>query len=79
MKTSADIGQQLYRLLPELYRARDDAQRDETGKISVPGDLARLLDAHGELLGRFHRTLVQLLYDHFPDEAGVDETGAPRS
>lgn len=79
MKASADIGQQLYRLLPAIYRTRDNAQRDEAGKVVVPGDLARLLDGHGELLGRFHRTLVQLLYDHFPDEAGVDATGAARS
>ncbi len=78
MKTSVDIGRQLHRLLPEVYRSRDNPQRDASGKVTREGDLARLLDAHGELLGRFHKTLVQLLDDHFPDEA-VDETGAVRS
>ena len=54
-KFSTYSGNQLYRLLPEVYRHRDN------------GDLALFLDACGELLDRMHRTLEQRLTDCFPD------------
>jgi hypothetical protein len=50
------IGAQLYALLPEVYRARDKS-----------GDLARYLDACGQLLDQVHSTLRRQLDDHFPD------------
>jgi hypothetical protein len=50
------IGAQLYGLLPEVYRARDKN-----------GDLARYLDACGQLLDQVHSTLLLQLDDHFPD------------
>lgn len=50
------MGRQLYALLPEVYRSRDN------------GDLAGLLDGLGHLLGRVRSTLEQRLADSFPDE-----------
>jgi hypothetical protein len=50
------IGNQLYASLPEIYRTRDKG-----------GDLARYLDACGELLDRMYATLRQRLDDNFPD------------
>jgi hypothetical protein len=49
-------GRQLYALLPEVYRSRDN------------GDLAGLLDGLGHLLGLVRSTLEQRLADSFPDE-----------
>lgn len=49
-------GRQLYALLPEVYRSRDN------------GDLANLLDGLGHLLGLVRSTLEQRLADSFPDE-----------
>lgn len=48
-------GRQLYDLLPELYRTRDN------------GDLAAYLDGFGDLLDRVRNTLEQRLADSFPD------------
>jgi hypothetical protein len=50
------MGRQLYALLPEVYRSRDN------------GDLAGLLDGMGHLLGLVRSTLEQRLADSFPDE-----------
>jgi hypothetical protein len=49
-------GRQLYDLLPEVYRSRDD------------GSLAAWLDASGHLLDLVRNTLEQRLADSFPDE-----------
>jgi hypothetical protein len=49
-------GNQLYTLLPEVYRSRDD------------GSLAAWLDAQGHLLDLVRNTLEQRLADSFPDE-----------
>lgn len=49
-------GRQLYALLPEVWRSRDN------------GDLAGLLDGFGDLLGLIRGTLEQRLADSFPDE-----------
>jgi hypothetical protein len=54
-------GQQLYGLLPEVYRTRDLGDTDDTG------DLARFLDACGQLLDQIRQTLDQRLADAFPD------------
>lgn len=54
-------GRQLYALLPEVYRTRDSAE------AGGEGDLARYLDACGELLDRIRATLDQRLADSFPD------------
>jgi len=48
-------GQQLYALLPEVYRNRDN------------GDLADYLNGFGEVLDRVRATLDQRLADSFPD------------
>lgn len=50
------MGRQLYALLPEVYRSRDN------------GDVAGLLDGLGHLLGLVRSTLEQRLADSFPDE-----------
>jgi hypothetical protein len=60
-KLTTAIGKQLYRVLPEVYRTRDG---EETGGQE---DLARFLDACGELLDRIRATLDQRLADSFPD------------
>ncbi len=54
-KPSTYLGDQLYRLLPEVYRTRDN------------GDMAGVLDSCGELLDRMYFTLQQRLADCFPD------------
>jgi hypothetical protein len=59
IKTRA--GQQLYGLLPEVYRSRDSAESEGRG------DLAKFLDACGELLDLLRNTLDQRLADSFPD------------
>jgi hypothetical protein len=58
------LGEQLYRLLPEVYRTRDkyDSQTGRTG----PEDLAHYLDAHGYLLDLIHATLKKQLKDTQP-------------
>ncbi len=79
MNVEADLANQLYRLLPGVFRTRDNPTLDTNGGVLEPGDLAQWLSAQGTLLDRVHRTLVQMLYDHFPDEAGDDANGTPRS
>lgn len=59
IKTKA--GRQLYDLLPEVYRSRDSAKSERRG------DLAKFLDACGELLDLLRNTLDQRLADSFPD------------
>ncbi|MEA3547462.1 MAG: phage tail protein [Thermodesulfobacteriota bacterium] len=54
-KPTTYLGDQLYRLLPEVYRTRDN------------GDMAGVLDSCGELLDRMYFTLQQRLADCFPD------------
>lgn len=54
-KPTTVSGRELYDLLPTVYRARDES-----------GDLARYLDACGELLDRLRATLEQRLADAFP-------------
>lgn len=58
------LGEQLYRLLPEVYRTRDSYASDSSENPDQ--DLARYLDAHGELLDLIHATLQQQLQDTLP-------------
>ncbi len=58
------LGEQLYRLLPEVYRTRDRYEQ-MTGETRNE-DLARYLDAHGHLLDLIHATLEQQLKDTLP-------------
>lgn len=55
-------GQQLYDLLPAVYRRRDGEGLGNGG-----GDLARYLDAYGSLLDAVRATLEQKLADSFSD------------
>lgn len=58
------LGEQLYQLLPAVYRTRDREQaRASASNIE---DLARYLDAHGHLLDMIHATLEQQLNDALP-------------
>lgn len=57
------LGDQLYEILPALYRTRDEE-----------GDLRAYLDACGVLLDQFHATLRQRMADNFP--APAEEGGA---
>ncbi len=52
------FGEQLYHLLPEVYRTRD--------KITSLPDLAKYLDANGYLLDLIYATLQRQLQDIFP-------------
>ena len=52
---SSQIGRQLWRYLPELYRNRDN------------GDLLQYLDSFGVLLDQVRHTLDQQLLDNFPE------------
>ncbi len=55
---SSRLGRQLWLLLPELYRQRDE-----------DGELAAWLDGCGSLLDQLHGTLEQRLDDAFPESA----------
>jgi hypothetical protein len=79
VKQPIDLGAQLYQLLPSVFRERDTTQWNAAGEIVRKGDLARLLSIDGELLDQIYRTLLQRLYDHFPDQAGEDAEGMQRS
>ena len=63
---NSKLGEQLYRLLPEIYRTRDQSGEQSNGD-SGTGDFARYLDAHGYLLDLIHETLIQQLKDILPD------------
>ncbi len=73
MSNGTRLGRELYRLLPAVYRARDNSLRGSDGKVSEYGDLAQYLDACGELLDRIEATLDQRLADAFPDNAPEGE------
>jgi len=60
-KPATHTGNQLYGILPEVYRTRDYC---ESGG---QGDLASFLDVFGELLDCLRATLDQRLADSFPD------------
>ena len=61
------LGEQLYQLLPEVYRSRDKTA-DKTG-VGGDQDLAKYLDAHGHLLDLIHATLEQQLNDALPESS----------
>jgi len=61
------LGEQLYRLLPEVYRSRDKMAGQDAG--SGTEDLAKYLDAHGHLLDLIHATLEQQLKDTLPESS----------
>lgn len=68
MTESIKLGEQLYRMLPEVYRTRDkitNAGEDSSGDKS----LERYLDAHGHLLDLIHATLEQQLKDALPESS----------
>ncbi len=65
------MGNQLYELLPAVYRTRDNAANDDGG------DLARFLDACGHLLDLIRQTLDQRLADAFPDNPSSGEACQP--
>jgi hypothetical protein len=60
------LGEQLYQLLPEVYRTRDKTT-GQVGGGSGEEDLAKYLDAHGHLLDLIHATLEQQLKDVLPE------------
>jgi hypothetical protein len=62
------LGEQLYRLLPEVYRTRDK-KAGRAGGGSGTEDLAKYLDAHGHLLDLIHATLKQRLDDALPESS----------
>lgn len=74
-----DLGEQLYQLLPSVYRERDNVRRDGDNNIIEKGDLAKYLQANGDLLTQIYYTVKQQLYDNFPDEAGEDSEGLEQS
>lgn len=59
------LGEQLYQLLPEVYRTRDK-MTGQAGGAAGTEDLAKYLDAHGHLLDLIHATLEQQLRDSLP-------------
>jgi hypothetical protein len=65
---TSPLGQELYRLLPEIYRSRDNPERDAGGQITRDGDLGRYLDACGAVLDLVRDHLEQRLRDSTPDE-----------
>lgn len=58
------LGEQLYKLLPEVYRTRDKKESGDAD--TVDHSLARYLDAHGVLLDLIHATIEQQLRDALP-------------
>lgn len=63
-------GQQLWRLLPQVYRSRD------TDSSGGDGDLAAYLDAFGRVLDEVRATLDQRLADCLPDDPDDDAGNA---
>jgi len=59
------LGKQLYELLPEIYRTRDK-QTDSHSSSKSTEDLAKYLDAQGQMLDLVHGTFEQLLKDTLP-------------
>ncbi len=59
------LGEQLFELLPEVYRTRDKEAKP-SGEKDTSDDLAKYLDAHGHLLDLIHATLEQQLKDILP-------------
>jgi len=82
----SELGRQLYRLLPAVYR-----ERDHRGPAQAPpkpdpitgerppdqGDLEALLQVYGELLDQMKNTLEQRYYDNFPDRDPRDSSREP--
>ena len=66
---NSHLGEQLYHLLPEVYRSRDKKNYPASVMESGDGDLARYLDAHGNLLDLIHATLEQQLKDTLPESS----------
>ena len=62
------LGEQLYQILPEVYRTRDKTSNQVAGD-SGNEDLARYLDAHGHLLDLIHATLRQQHDDALPESS----------
>jgi|GEM_PF-549991 len=62
------LGEQLYQLLPEVYRTRDKSARPLSGGSGTE-DLAKFLDAQGHLLDLIHATLEQQLKDGLPESS----------
>jgi len=62
------LGRQLYQLLPEIYRTRDKQSDPLTAK-EASYDLAKYLDAQGELLDLIHSTFEQLHKDTLPESS----------
>lgn len=63
---SGNLGEQLYRLLPEVYRTRDK-KTGQADNENGAGDLKKYLDAHGYLLDLIHASLEQQLRDTLPE------------
>lgn len=61
-----DSAEQLYDLLPEVYRERD---KDAPGTPSGGGDLRGYLESLGEVLDLARHTLEQRYDDSFPDNS----------
>lgn len=64
-----ELGKRLFELLPEVYRERDNSDRNlnRGSRDRYNGDLGRYLAACGELLDALYHTLEQRLADAFPD------------
>ena len=73
-----DFATLLWRHLPSVFRERDNPAYDGDGNLVQSGDLALLLNAYGDLLDTFYRTLLQRYYDTFPEAEGVDAEGLER-
>jgi len=67
MSLESKQGQQMYELLPEVFRSRDNTVYDANGNVAKAGDMAMFLDAHGVFLDAIKATLNQRLADSFPD------------
>ncbi|MDX8391066.1 MAG: phage tail protein [Mariprofundaceae bacterium] len=67
MSLESKLGQQMYELLPEVFRTRDNTDYDANGNVLKLGDTAAFLDVHGIFLDKIKATLQQRLVDSFPD------------
>lgn len=72
MTWTSKFGKHLYALLPAVYRARDNSVHNASGAVVELGDLAKYLDASGEMLDKIEATLNQRLADVFPDNDDPD-------
>ena len=65
-------GDLLYKLMPTVYRARDNGLEGNNTEGGADGDLKKLLDAFGGLLDQISENIDQFYADNFPFSSSLE-------